>query len=1256
MSVCAPQRYLANDRNLVRDAALTPSSVQSVADSVLEIPTGRVGSAQVALTGSYTGAEQALYEVEILDDTVSTKLVSVPIATGAGSGTLSNISATAAAQTFTIQLADAGIPTLRAGIDFEGVRIVARAEGASGNAISLTIDQSALVFTPQSFSLLEDLKAGDGGPTTGVKGSGLDWDTKVLSADNIIPANAHRVAFGDDTSAIYLQYKQYVDGEWIYHFVPALKRDVPKGSRVSFVTGGRTVRVTDGVTPETYTDVETLYDLLNDLKTTSVLTDVEGVVANDRSPTGQAARELLARTDAHVEPSTGSGSAAAQGFIDTFANENAATELVTATCFAVTADDHPLARLGAERWKLQGSVSGDLGEIVTGLPFTDPDGKFGLTIPVRLPDGFGVSKGRFSLVDIEYVPRDGGVDPFDVAALCPVALSLGPEATDGAIQLVYTKRPSGDCVCSKMPIPNLGGPCLGNATAGGETMGYRADTVGRLRAFYSWKADTVKKLTAVAEAFTSTIVEGGFAPSSSPGFSPESFNTVCASFESVLAQIDPLADGTVINPSAITVGATTVLTIPAQTSAPAVGSSALLQNFAGADAATINGKTVIITASTTTSISFTSPSTASLTITTNSGAATVTLFPERVNGVTEWDTAVAAFESDVDAVVGEVGAEVTATALESITQGAPVVVFPTGDTYRVVLMGHASVSAGGMYGFAKAAITSGAAGVVRLIGEADGLSSLTAGTTYYAYPSAGGVWTATAPTSPETPLMIAVAISTSKLDVYVNSSGNSPGNLAPLVGIDSARYESKLQHVLMCAGISPLGKADASILQSGDGCWRDYGDAFYWKVTGPKGAYAPAFNNHPYWSSRLADDGNGYFSTHEFAFQINCKCPEHLEVGDTINLSIGGSGWGATYTRGDVLTLPIVSAQPLQLAGGQDGNAILVWYVTGSVDGALPNFTYDPGSPAPYADGGLAFTYNPGGIANAKGDTFQFTIEGGHYQWRKDGGSWSSSTAIPSGPVSLDAGLSIEFTPGLYPSFVTGDMYRFTALQPWAVSNLQTPDKERWQWTGSSANLVVDLGSNQTVTMAAVARHTLPASATLLLEGGTSPGVYTWSQALTWNAEAIVAEFDAQTARYLRLTVGSASGGGIGWFWAGEPLTTSLSAEVLLRRSYKVEASSGGLDQGGKYLARARSGQVLWTEAALLDADVTGLAALLDWIKEHDDEPFCIVPNITIPEEAFMQRVAVDDVDFEELSAYNAAAGVRERRYTITMPLSGVWT
>jgi hypothetical protein len=727
--VCAPQRYLSNLSNAIRTAILTPSSVLPVSDQVLAIPSARAGTAQVDLSGAYTGAEEAVYDVEILDNTVTTKLPSAPIFTGAGSGKLSAISATSlAAQEVTVELKDAGIPTTYAGVDFEGVRIRARASGAGGNSIRIQIDQSGLIFTGTKFSLLEDLHAGQGGENSGISGAAYDYQTAVLGTDNLIPNTAKRVAFGDDTSAIYLQYKKFSDGEWLYYFVPALKRDIPKGTPVKFVTGGRTVTVTDGITPEPYTSIVTVYDLLNALKTTSVLTTVDGVVANDRSPTGQASRELLFRTDAHVQPSVGSGSAAATGFVDTFAAPNAVTELVTATCFAVSASDYPLASLGNEYWQLKGSLSGDLGFIKTDVPYTQvPDGRFGLRIPPKLPPGFGTQKGRFSVDDIQLV--DNRIDD---PPICMKRMALGPSAVDQTIELTYRTRPSGNCACEKTKAPRLSAFCLGTLPTGEDDLtDFKADTVERIRELFAWKQPTVESLTDLAEGTEADLVgeEGALG----------SLNAIVADFLSTLLSLDELDASIVRTPSAIAVGATTNFTVPALASAPAEGTLVLAVNLGGADAALMEGKVFALAAgSTTTSVKFDFDTTGK-TITVG-GTTRVILIPARYSGFLQWDAAFTALKADVLSVIGVQGHEVKATAMEALAEGDPVRLVADGDTWRAWKARDTTVTGRQLKidGWAGAAISAAATGIIKRAGAVTGRSALTAGTrTTTTRPAAG---------------------------------------------------------------------------------------------------------------------------------------------------------------------------------------------------------------------------------------------------------------------------------------------------------------------------------------------------------------------------------------------------------------------------------------------------------------------------------------------------------------------------------------
>lgn len=1054
MARCSPQRFLANNRNLARDAVLTVSSVLPVEQSVLTVPTAHVGTAQVKLSGAYSGDEAADYDVQIVGTTPIVPRISSPVFAGAGSGQISDIVAIGLpAQQITIELADVGQVPVRAAVAFEGVRIEAKNVGAYGNQLRISIDQSGLTYSSTPYSLLVDLEAGKGGEASGLEGAAFDWDTAVVGADNLIPAAAHRIAFGDDAATIYLQYKRYVDNKWEYHFVPEIKRLVPRGTPVKFVTGGRTVTVADGSSPdETYTGIATVYDILSAIKTQSAILRVDGIVANDRTPEGQASRELLVRTDAHVEQSTGTGSGAATGFIDAFATGSALTELVTAKCYAVTSRDHSLARLGAERWEVKGSLSGKLADAVTGTPYATS--RFGFTIPRRLPPGYGTPRGKFSVIGIDYVARGEGIDP---PGICPGALTLGTEAVDQTLVLVWTKRPSGECDCKGMPFPKLGGACLGIFEEGTTDMAYSNANRERLKSLYQWYADRVRQNSAsgtlggAQDPFLSS-------PTGATGYDPRPLREMVTTFESVLAQLNELAEG---------------------------------------ESPDLRG-----------------------------------------DGEAAWDDAVTEMQADIDA-----------------------------------------------------------------------------------------------------------------------TDGDSPSILNSAL---TDRYLARLNQVLITAGISPLGKVEASAVESGDGCWRDWGDAYYFTVTGSvKGEYAPLFVNHPYYSAARATDQGRYFSTKEFALQVNVvpDCVDQLLEGDRVTLAIGDAGYPGTYQVGDELTLPVIGAQPLFLVGGQDGSDIQTWYVTGSVQGPFAPFLFEPGSPVGYSDAGLSFDIAAGGVPFKQGDRWTFSIEGGTFRWRKNAGAWTSAADIPATPAAFDEGLSIEFVAGAAPSFSAGDTYSFRALQPWAASNIRTPTPSRWQWADESpgVTLEIDLGSTQAVDAVALARHTIPEGATITLQGGTIIGVFAWSEAVTWRADVIAQPLSqARSARYLRLTLVDADGGGIGWLWAGTMLATELSADVSMRRAYRVQRSEGPLNEGGNTLAKTVSGEVTWTEAALSQADFDAIVALIDHVKDNDDEPFIVVPHVDRPEEAMLVRVVQDEVDFAELSSHNRNQG-SARRYGGTLPLAGVW-
>lgn len=1187
-------RFLVNNRNILRDAILSALSVEPAENSVLLDDTiRRNGTAQVAVDGAYTGTEEATYEVEVTSSSVDENLIAAPLFRGSGSGTISEISASGPAQSYSIQLFDAGIIEAKASIDFEGVKLVSRT--VPGNDISIDVDQSGLIFEDTNYSLLIDLPVGAGSVINGIEGQGLDWDTKVMGSDDIIPDDAHRIVFGDDETVIYLAYKRYVaaGAKWLYHFIPELKRAVPKGTPIRFVSGGRNVEVVVADTvEETFFDIVTVYDFLRALRAESTIIDVVGVVALDRSPTGQSAREFLLRTDAHFEPASGTSRYAnGNALIDISVADNAATELVTLTCHAVTDRDAASAHLGAELWTVEGSLSGNVGELRTGIPFEHPDGRWGFTVKQQFPSNYGGQKGRFTAGTPIYVQDTR--DPYP--PICVGAMALGPNAIDQTIELTWTARPSGDCSCKDMPFDPIDSECLGVYVNGGSSMEYSPDNRERLTDLRKFVGDLIRSRSTylanqVLQApFISKPIMGveslivGDVPTATnfkESFVLRTLFELTDDWEKILKQINDLPAG---SPEGVL----------------------------------------------------------------------------REDAEQTWDVYIEEFKSDAQG--GGTRQYYDYSVFEDLTAGDAVGIFTDNDGVDKV---RKAIPGLNKYGFVVADAAAGSP-LTRVyffgsVTVAD--ATFTIGNPYFMHKSDPGAWadgiTSLSDAIDEPGALRAVAASATELTI-VSPLLNYTNTYWALL---ADRYRSRMHEVLIRGGISPLGKSDADILQSGDGCWRDYGDAFYFTVKGPDRDYAPAFVNRGYISSRRASDKDLYFSTKEFGFQVNVFCPELLRVGDKIVLSISDSGWSPTYNVNDQITLPIVAAQPFRLAGGRVGSPVTHWSVTGSVTGPMPAFDYDPGESSNLYDAaGLRFKMQEGALLFEKGDSFRIDIEGGSWRWRKiiDGviGGWTTEAAIPADAEPLDDGLSIRFVTGTVPSFVAGDRFAFRALQPRAVSNIRRPTGRKWKWVDPDTPLIADAGSTKPVTAFAMALHTLPEGSTVTIEGGTVAGVYDWSEAIDVFPGAVVAEFVDREARYLRMTFSAV--GSVGWLFAGVPVTSKLSPEIVLRRQYKIDRSDTGLFGGGAFAGASVGGQVVWTEGALSKQEATDLADAYHWSKTRHDEPFLFVPNITSPREILLARVTDDELPIEDSYYYglnsNREDAVGGRRFAATLLLSGVW-
>jgi hypothetical protein len=217
------QRFLYGGNNAIREALLS-GPVKPITDAVVQKPIARQGSTSGTISGTFTGAEEAVYELEIVDLVADTALVTAPVFSGTGNGSMENIEATGISpREITVSLADLGQVLTAASTELQGIRVVMKEPGANGNKFVLRIDRSGLVFTPQSYTLLKNLEVGN----SAVTGPEFDWETVTVNADGSIPTDAKRIAFGEDINNIYVQYKKVVKNKTTYIFEPPIEANYP---------------------------------------------------------------------------------------------------------------------------------------------------------------------------------------------------------------------------------------------------------------------------------------------------------------------------------------------------------------------------------------------------------------------------------------------------------------------------------------------------------------------------------------------------------------------------------------------------------------------------------------------------------------------------------------------------------------------------------------------------------------------------------------------------------------------------------------------------------------------------------------------------------------------------------------------------------------------------------------------------------------------------------------------------------------------
>lgn len=471
------QRILANNRNAVASAILTASAVTPAA-AVFPGPAARTGTGSVRLAGSYTGHEDAAFEIRIASDLGSGR-VSSPVFSGVGSGRMVDISAAdVPAQSVEVELVSLGTSSRSACLDFYGVQLVAKAAGAAGNSIHLFVREE-LSAAPSRFSLLSAIEAGEDTFT------GDEWDwvgiTRTLSPSGTLPEDCPRIRIQGD-STVYRSYREYTSGGWEYRLTPAPAVKLAAGAKVSVITGSRTVTVSDGSVTEIYPGVVTLYDFLSALRLRSGLITVQGVVSKNLAPGGMAALDLPLRTAAKANPPVVTGGwYELKDLADTLdVRADAPTEIIT------------LDYRGDSLWSVKGTVSGNHPDARTGVPYSAASCPIGFTIPAaagRISSSLEKQTGAVRITEIRYQSRDDGAGETEPPVII-AASKLGANASAKTITATYRKnRKARNCDVEEVPV-TFSTYCLG-LNEGGDVMALDPAYGSRLNALYQWRRNFI---------------------------------------------------------------------------------------------------------------------------------------------------------------------------------------------------------------------------------------------------------------------------------------------------------------------------------------------------------------------------------------------------------------------------------------------------------------------------------------------------------------------------------------------------------------------------------------------------------------------------------------------------------------------------------------------------------------------------------------------------------------------------------------------
>jgi hypothetical protein len=335
------------------------------------------------------------------------------------------------------------------------------------------------------------------------------------------------------------------------------------------------------------------------------------------------------------------------------------------------------------------------------------------------------------------------------------------------------------------------------------------------------------------------------------------------------------------------------------------------------------------------------------------------------------------------------------------------------------------------------------------------------------------------------------------------------------------------------------------------------------------------------------------------------------------------------------------------LTGGINGDDLYRWSVRGELN-AFPDYYLDRDNLQQYVHANLRFLITDGIIQFSVGDLFEFSIEGGHYIWRKDSGAWSAPIAINQEIETFDSGLQIGFDFGVSPSFSVGDKWEVICNQENKAENMVAPWRQARKGTG---NITFSFAAAVTVNCLVIDRHTLSGSIIFKASNLADFSVLIHSETITVTDLICKLYLGAYaiTAKYFRIEPGSAEVE-IGHVFLGTVMQLSLDADgIRPMKRYNIDRNESKEPFG--LLKYTSKGYEIAHKSFMYNADWVKIDEFIEYLKAQNDMPCYFVPNFNYPGDCIRGYVELDNV--EPGSDIDMNAPSDNRIYTITMTIRG---